>query len=98
MAFLTIRLGADFLTIRSVIMAHSRQVGEKLRYALSHIISTASFLASRSSRSSPPIVMGFVRVLLAMCGEESSFHMKSVNILLSISSMSLGIPWAWVRN
>jgi hypothetical protein len=97
-AFLTMHLGTDFSTIRSVIKAHSGRVGEKLRYAFSHMILIASFLASRSSRSRPPIVIGFVRVLLAMHGEESSSHMKSFNILLRMSSMSLGIPWACVRN
>jgi len=73
-AFLTMHSGADFSTIRSVIRAHSGRVGAKLRYAFSHMILIASFLASRSSRSRPPIVIGFVRVSLAMRGEELSSH------------------------
>ena len=90
--------GTDALMIRSVIMAYSSLFGKKLRQAFSHIISMASFLTSRSSRSSPPSVIGFCRVSFAILGEESSFYMKLLVTLFSVSSTSFGIPWAWDRN
>ena len=72
MAFLTSPSGADASIIRSVIVAHSGLFGEKSRYIFNHIMSIASFLISRSSRSSPPSIMGFLRVSLAILGDESS--------------------------
>ena len=97
-AFFTSLSGADASIIRSVIRAHSGLDGKKFRYAFSHIMLIVSFRASRSSKSSPPLVIGLIRVSFAIHGEESSSHMKSLIILLSISSISPGIPWACVKN
>src|SRR5216683_6868657 len=42
--------------------------------------------------------MGFLRVSLAILGDELSSQIKFFIILFRVSSVSFGIPWAWVRN
>ena len=61
------------LIMRSVILAHEGCVGEKFRYARSHVISIASFWALMSSRFRPPFSIGMYRVFRAILGEELSF-------------------------
>ncbi len=91
MAFLTNPLGADTSIIRSIIVAHSGLFGKKSRYVFNHIMSIALFLISRSSRLSLPSVMGFLRVSLAILGDELSLQMKFFIILFRVSSVSFGI-------
>ncbi len=91
-------VGAAVAITRSVTFAYVGWVGEKFRYALSHISLIALFRASRFSRFRPPSSMGCCRASNVIQGEESSSHIKSRIIFTRAFSIVTGMPWAFVKN
>ena len=82
--------GAVALMMRSMTLAHEGRMGEKFRYAFSHMISIASFRALMSSRLRPPSSIGLYRVSRAILGEKSLSQRKSHMIL---TNGFLNIRW-----
>ena len=83
---------------RSVTITHAGCEGVRFRYALSHIISMASFQALMSNRFRPPSLSGLYRCSRAILGDVSWSHMKSLIIWDIASSMWVGMPWVVARN
>lgn len=84
--------------MRLMILAHVGCIGEKSRYVLSHVIFTASFLARRSIRLRLPSLIGHCRVSRAILFLVLLSQRKSLVILVSVSSTSVGIPCAFIKN
>ena len=90
--------GAISSIIMSTTIAHLGRVGEKFRYAFSHMMLINLLRACMSIRLSPPSSMGLWSSSIAILGLESSSHINCRVIFVSAFSMCLGMPWAFVRN
>ena len=98
LAWGSVCFGAATSMITSISFAQVGLFRGDSRYAFSHIISMASFLAFMSSRFSPPSSVGRYSVFSAILGFVLSCQMKSRVIFVKASSILFGIPCAWVRN
>ena len=86
------------LTIASVTKAHCGQLLDVSRYFLSHVISIAVFLASRSRSSIPPSLISLCSLFILIGGDFFRSQMKSLVILLRVSHTGFGMPCVLVRN